>query len=114
MNTPHSPGSSLPADKWLDEKLNSAGRKFCHQRQMLEQAVAARPLTALAAGIGFGCITGRLPLTRITASAIRLSLSCLPPALLVIGAMRSWQLLRPLAAPSSKKADLEGWDPAAG
>ncbi len=101
MNTP----PTTCADEWLDDKLTTAKRRFHHNRQLLSKAVAKHPVYAVAAGVGFGYVARRLPLARLTAAAVRLSLGSLPLALLVVGAARTWQLLRTPLAPAVLDAD---------
>ena len=103
---------TIRADVWLDQKLTAARRRLHQNRQRVSDAVARHPICAVAAGIGFGYIARRLPLARLTAAAVRLSLGSLPHALLVVGAARTWQLLRTPPAPRVFGPDGAGWMPA--
>lgn len=91
------------ADEWLDQKLTTARKRFHQKRQLMSATIAKHPMGAVAAGIGFGLIARRLPLARLTAAAVRLSLASLPHALLVVGAARTWQLLRTPTVPRTKE-----------
>jgi hypothetical protein len=103
---------TIRADVWLDQKLTAARRRLHQNRQRVSDAVARHPMCAVAAGVGFGYIARRLPLARLTAAAVRLSLGSLPHALLVVGAARTWQLLRTPPAPRVLGQDGAGWMPA--
>lgn len=102
---------TIRADEWLDQQLTAARRRLHQNRQRVGDAVARHPLCAVAAGVGFGYIARRLPLARLTAAAVRLSLGSLPHALLVVGAARTWQLLRTPPAPRVYGPDHDGWMP---
>lgn len=100
------------ADEWLDQQLTTARRRFHRNRQLVTDTIARHPIGAVAAGIGFGLIARRLPLARLTAAAVRLSLGSLPHALLVVGAARTWQLLRTPPAPRNFDGPPGDWLPA--
>ena len=99
MSTP----PTTHADEWLDQKLTTARRRFHQNRQLVSEMITRHPMGAVAAGIGFGLIARRLPLARLTGAAVRLSLASLPHALLVVGAARTWQLLRTPPVPRTKE-----------
>lgn len=108
MSTP----PTTHADEWLDQKLTTARRRFHQNRQLVSETIAKHPIGAVAAGIGLGYIARRLPLASLTAAAVRLSLGSLPHALLVVGAARTWQLLRTPPAPRVPVGNRGDWLPA--
>lgn len=112
MSSPLFPNTGRPADEWLDGKLSAAGRRLCDKREVLERTIARHPIPALAAAIGVGCLASRLPLARLTATTVRLSLAALPHALFVIGAARAWQMVRPFATAATHEPGPAGWGPA--
>jgi hypothetical protein len=98
---------------WLEDKLAAGSLELRRKRDELRAAIEARPLCAVAAGIGFGYLARTLPLVTITASLARLSLGFLPHALLVIGAKRAWDLLQPdLRSPAVRRPATVGRDTA--
>lgn len=97
---------------WLEDKLAAGSMELRRKRDELRAAIEARPLCAVAAGIGFGYIARKLPLITITASLARLSLGFLPHALPVIGSKRAWDLLKPdLRTPIVRRPAAGDWDP---
>lgn len=107
-----SPSPLTHADKWVDQKLIAARRSFHQNRQLVSETITKHPIGAVAAGIGFGLIARKLPLARLTAAAVRFSLGSLPSALLVVGAARTWQLLRTPPIPRNVDGHRGDWLPA--
>lgn len=77
--------------QWMEKKVQCGIDCVQNAQQRIESSVRDNPLQAIAVGAGVGYLLRSLPIFRIAASTVRLSINLIPPALLAIGAARTWE-----------------------
>jgi len=68
--------------------------------ESIEITVRAKPVQSVGMAIAAGFVLSRLPVAGILGLAIRVALSLIRPALLVLGGVKAWDLIQ------SRQADL--------
>lgn len=68
--------------------------------ESMENTIRAKPVEGVALAVVAGVVLSRLPVVGILGLAIRVALSLIRPALLVLGGVKAWDLIQ------SRKADL--------
>ena len=74
--------------------MNTGKQRVLEARDEIEAAVHKHPLRSLAIGFGVGYLSRSLPLGRLLGGTVRVALPFVPHALLAIGAVRAWEIVR--------------------
>jgi len=98
-----------PSDLQLGSAVSSAQVALDRHARDLAKRFVDHPAAGIAACFGAGFLTGKLPILRFVAGAVRIALPLAPAALAVVGAARVWNLVAPpQGAPPAGTAREEG------